>query len=85
MTREVRVRGEALSRPVYWTGRQWAVTAYGIERRDGLYAIEKARLWEDHGVWGWEKHIAEKEWADVSDFLAALAVARLRWPAKSQP
>jgi hypothetical protein len=39
----VAVRAEPLSE-VWWQGRQWAVTAYGIERRDGAYVIEARRL-----------------------------------------
>lgn len=27
---------------IWWQGRQWAVTAYGIEARDGTYHIEAA-------------------------------------------
>jgi hypothetical protein len=37
----VRCRGEELSSPIYWQGRQWAVTAFGIECRDGTYVIHK--------------------------------------------
>jgi hypothetical protein len=32
---DARLSGEEL-RPVVWQGRQWAVTTYGIESRDGL-------------------------------------------------
>jgi hypothetical protein len=42
----VHCRGEGLSQPIYWQGRQWAVTPFGIECRDGTYAIEKERIWE---------------------------------------
>jgi hypothetical protein len=42
---EVRLCGEEL-RPVIWQGRQWAVTTFGIESRDGLYAIRARRLTE---------------------------------------
>jgi hypothetical protein len=30
----VRVRGDALTQ-IWWQGKQWAVTQYGIECRDG--------------------------------------------------
>jgi GTP cyclohydrolase II len=76
---DVKVRGEALSVPIHWKGRQWAVTARGIEARDGTYAIAAHRLWEDEGVWGWEKHMAEKEWVDMDDFRAAITEARKRY------
>lgn len=75
-TNEVRCRGEALSTTLYWVGRQWAVTADGIECRDGCYVIQKGREWEEEGQWGWAKHMAEKEWVDLPDFLTALWVAR---------
>ena len=38
------ITGEPLSVPVYWIGRQWAVTAHGIEGRDGKYAIAADRV-----------------------------------------
>jgi hypothetical protein len=38
-----RLRGQRLS-PILWQGGQWAVTAYGIEARDGSYTISKDRL-----------------------------------------
>lgn len=79
-TSEVRVLGDALAEPVYWTGRQWAVTSFGIEARDGKYIIAKDRLWEDEESYGWVRHMADKNWADVPDFVEALRLARKRWP-----
>lgn len=76
----VRVTGEALAEPIYWTGRQWAVTAYGIEARDGKYFIAGNRAWEDTSGHGWIEHMAEKEWVDMDDFTEALRLARARWP-----
>ena len=74
---EVRVQGEALSEPILWLGLQWAVTSYGVEARDGTYAIEASRLWEDNKTkWPWEKHLAEKNWVDRHDAAAALKWAR---------
>jgi hypothetical protein len=50
---KVHCRGEPLSTPIYWQGRQWAVTPFGIERRDGCYTIGQHRLWEDEWTaWG---------------------------------
>lgn len=74
-TNEVRVRGEALH-PVLWAGKQWAVTEYGIECRDGTYAIERRRLHEGerHG-YSWAKHMGDKEWVDLDDFAKAHAMA----------
>jgi hypothetical protein len=42
---EVVNRCEPLSE-VWWQGRQWAVTAYGLEQRDGTYTIKADRLVE---------------------------------------
>jgi hypothetical protein len=76
----VHVRGEDL-REVWWRGRQWAVTAGGIERLDGTYIIEANRLDERHYAnkdWpDWPQHIAEEAWADVDEFATAWMVAVL--------
>lgn len=79
----VRVRGEELD-TILWQGRQWAVTKYGVECRDGTYAFEAKRLSElggfgdREGLSDWLFHLAEKEWCDLDDFcdawLAALAL-----------
>ena len=78
----VRVRGEALS-DIWVQGRQWAVTTYGIERRDGRYYIEAARLGRRFKsnaleVPEWMMYMGTKDWCDIEDFaaifLAALAL-----------
>ncbi len=79
-TTEVRLLSEPLHKSQYWTGRQWAVTSYGIEKRDSKYAIPKARVWEDNEGYGWVEHMEEKEWVDLADFVEALRLARHRWP-----
>jgi hypothetical protein len=70
----------ALHRDIYWVGRQWAVTGYGLQAIDqkqkGKFDIEAPRLWED-GLW--ESLRAEK-WLNLDDFEKALAVARRRFP-----
>jgi hypothetical protein len=73
----VRCRGGRLSK-IFWQGRQWAVTAYGVECRDGSYAIETVRLWEDEDRYGWVRHMGDKEWVDLPDFAEALRIARRR-------
>jgi hypothetical protein len=70
---QVTVSGQALSE-VWWAGRQWAVTEYGIERRDGGYAIERWRL--DELEEGWIDHIGFKPWADPDDFATAFVLAK---------
>ncbi len=77
---EVRVRGERLHRPIYWQGRQWAVTRFGVEARDGTYVIASHRVWEEEDGYGWVDAMAEKEWVDLPDFVEALRLARSRWP-----
>ena len=74
----VHCRGEKLSKPIYWQGRQWAVTAYGVECRDGTYWIEADRIWEEEDRYGWVRHMGEKEWVDLPDFAEALRIARRR-------
>jgi hypothetical protein len=76
---EVKNRHGELSSPIYWQGRQWAVTEYGVEARDGTYPIEKERLWKEEKVHGWVRHMAEKGWVDLPDFAEALRIARRRW------
>lgn len=72
---EVPIRGEGLHK-VIWCGRQWAVTEYGLECRDGTYAIEKDRLWENEKEHGWVRQMAGKNWTDMMDFIEALRLAR---------
>jgi hypothetical protein len=57
---------------IRWQGRQWAVTTYGVERRDGTYAISFDRL----EVRQWIQHLAGKTSVDLSDFAEALRIAR---------
>lgn len=57
----------------YYEGTQWIVTADGIERRDGGYAILREDLAMPMGDGGWVAHMAEKDWVDVEDFKRAYA------------
>jgi hypothetical protein len=74
---EVKVRAEPLH-PVIWQGRQWAVTSYGLECRDGAYTIEAKRLAEglrgEH-PYSWVAHVGKKLWCDVDDFATAYLLA----------
>lgn len=74
-TNVVRITGEELH-PVLWQGQQWAVTEYGVECRDGLYAIAADRLWEDGPYHCWESHMDEKGWVDMADFIVAMFMGR---------
>ena len=70
----------ALHRDIYWVGRQWAVTGYGIQacnqKQKGQFDIEAARLWEG----GVLDSIRAEAWLNVEDFDKALAVARKHYP-----
>ena len=70
----------ALHRDIYWVGRQWAVTGYGLQACDqkqkSQFDIEASRLWED----GVEDSIRALKWLNIEDFDKALAVARDRYP-----
>jgi hypothetical protein len=70
----------ALHRDIYWVGRQWAVTGYGVQACDqkqkGKFDIEASRVWED----GLLESLRAEAWLNVEDFDKALAVARKRYP-----
>ena len=40
----IAIEGEELSQPIYWQGRQWAVTHYGIERLPAYFSAPRAFL-----------------------------------------
>jgi hypothetical protein len=70
----------ALHRDIFWVGRQWAVTGFGIQAVDqrlkGAFDIEGTRLWED-GVVERTRSLA---WLNQDDFKKALEIARTRFP-----
>jgi hypothetical protein len=70
----------ALHREIYWVGRQWAVTGFGMQpvdqKRKSKFDIEASRLWQDDLL---ESMRAEK-WLNIEDFENALAVARKQYP-----
>ena len=70
----------ALHRDIYWVGKQWAVTGYGIQACDqkqkGKFDIEASRLWED----GVLESIRAEPWLNREDFDKALAAARKHYP-----
>ena len=71
----------ALHRDIYWVGRQWAVTAVGVQAVDqrlkGAFDIEVARIWEE----GLSERMRTHAWLNAEDFERALSVARSRFPA----
>lgn len=63
---------------IWWQGKQWAVTEYGVECRDGTYSIPANELTYDldggtnHG---WIEQMLSKGWVDMDDFRTAYFVA----------
>jgi hypothetical protein len=70
----------ALHRDIFWIGRQWAVTGYGIQAVDqrlrGVLDVEVARLWDDDFIAGRRA----KPGLNIEDFDNALSIARTRYP-----
>ena len=70
----------ALHRDIYWVGRQWAVTGYGIQACDqkqkGQFDIEAARIWQDDVL----ETMRALKWLNFEDFSNALSIARARYP-----
>jgi len=64
---------EKLVQPIYWTGRQWAVTGYGMECLEERWAnIHYGGVHDPYLL----RHWSAKRWVDVEDFEAAHAVAK---------
>jgi hypothetical protein len=70
----------ALHRDIYWVGRQWAVTGFGLQAIDqrlkGAFDIEAARLWDGGVLEGLRAHA----WVNAADLDKALLAARKRYP-----
>jgi hypothetical protein len=70
----------ALHRDIYWVGKQWAVTGYGIQacdqKKKGKFDIEASRLWED----GVLESLRAEPWLNREDFDKAVAAARKHYP-----
>ncbi len=67
-----------LHRDIYWLGKQWAVTGYGIQAVDKKlnmkFDIEAHRIWEE----GLAESMESEKWFDADDFSEALSIARQR-------
>lgn len=74
----------ALHRDIFWVGRQWAVTGYGVQACDqkqkGQFDLEGSRLWED----GVQESLRAEAWLNIEDFEKALEVARKYYPEPPQ-
>jgi hypothetical protein len=70
----------ALHRDIYWVGKQWAVTGYGVQACDqkqkSKFDIEASRLWDDDVVETLRAH----KWLNVEDLEKAISIARQRFP-----
>src|ERR1700750_3386181 len=70
----------ALDRDIYWVGRQWAVTGFGIQAIDqrlkGSFDIEIAGLGDDIIV----ERAPALACLTAADFDKALEIARARYP-----
>lgn len=70
----------ALHRDIFWVGRQWAVTGFGIQavdqRLNGAFDIDATLLWED----GLVRQTRALAWLNHADFDRALEIARSRFP-----
>jgi hypothetical protein len=70
----------ALHRDIFWIGRQWAVTGFGMQainqKHGGEFDIPIERLWDDdlHDA------VCQQKWFNPDDFNKGLAVARARYP-----
>jgi hypothetical protein len=69
-----------LHRDIFWVGRQWAVTGYGMQAIDqrlkGKYDLEISRLWDN----GLPESLQADGWLNIEDFRKGLSVARKRHP-----
>ena len=70
----------ALHRDIFWIGRQWAVTGFGVQAVDqrlkGAFDIGIARLWDED----LPRRMRALAWLNADDFNKALEVARQRHP-----
>ena len=70
----------ALHRDIFWIGRQWAVTGFGMQainqKHNGEFDIPIERLWDDD----LSGTLSAQKWFNPDDFDKGLAVARARYP-----
>jgi hypothetical protein len=70
----------ALHRDIYWVGRQWTVTGYGIQACDqkqkGQFDIEASRIWEESAL----DSVRALKWLHAEDFEKAVTIARKHYP-----
>ena len=69
-----------LHRDIFWIGRQWAVTGFGMQainqKHNGQFDIPIERLWDDHLL----NAVRDQKWFNPDDFNKGLEIARARHP-----
>ena|ERR1019366_2393225 len=69
-----------LHRDIFWVGKQWSVTGYGMQAIDqklkGEFDIEVPRIWDDN----LHDALSEEKWFNAGDFDKGLAEARKHYP-----
>jgi hypothetical protein len=75
----------ALHRDIFWIGRQWAVTGFGMQainqKHGGQFDIAIERLWDDDLLDG----LRDEKWFNPDDFAKGLAIAQARHPKPPRP
>jgi hypothetical protein len=70
----------ALHRDIFWIGRQWAVTGFGMQainqKHAGEFDIAIENLWDDDP----RILLRGQKWFNPDDFAKGLAVAQARFP-----
>jgi hypothetical protein len=70
----------ALHRDIFWIGRHWAVTGFGMQainqKHGGQFDIAIERLWDDDLLDG----LRDQKWFNPDDFVKGLAIAQARHP-----
>jgi hypothetical protein len=68
----------ALHRDIFWIGRQWAVTGFGMQainqKHGGQFDIAIERLWDDDLL----DALRGQKWFNPDDFAKGLAIAQAR-------
>jgi hypothetical protein len=69
-----------LHRDIFWVGKQWSVTGYGMQAIDqklkGKFDIEVSRIWDDD----LDDALNGENWFNANDFDKGLAEARKHFP-----
>jgi hypothetical protein len=75
----------ALHRDIFWIGRQWAVTGFGMQainqKHGGQFDIAIERLWDDDLL----DALLGQKWFNPDDFAKGLAIAQARHPKPPSP